>query len=452
MANVQHGMPNSQVSYPWTLAIPCWILRIPRGKPLNPPTHRFWSAFGPGLLWAAAAIGVSHLVQSTRAGAIGGFALCGVILLALIFKYPFFEYGPRYAAATRESLVEGYFRIGRWALWLYLLITISTCLFVQTAVVMFTAYLLGFAFGLSWSLPAIAGVLIGVCAAILWLGRFKGLDLAVKFVMALLAVSTLAAAIVSLPQADFSTLALWPNGIGEVIPFAFLLALAGWMPSAFDISVWSSLWTLAKDESSGVKCSVRAARLDFQIGYVGTACLAFAFVILGAGVMFGSGESFSAAGTVFSTQLIDLYSQTLGAWTRPVILVAVVTTMFSTTLTVVDGFPRAIERAVRNLRLSQPTTIDAPAAGKPYWISVAVLAVSTVAVLALFIGNLTTMVDFATIVSFLTAPALGYLNLRAVTAPEVPEEHRPGRAMVALSWVGLVVLGGVGVVYLISLF
>jgi len=383
---------------------------------------------------------------------VGGFALCGVILLALILKYPFFEYGPRYAAATGESLVEGYFRIGRWALWLYLLITVSTCLFVQTAVVMFTAYLLGFAFGLSWSLPVIAAVLIAVCAAILWLGRFKGLDWAVKLVMALLAISTLAAALVSLPRADFSTVALWPSGIGTVIPFAFLLALAGWMPSAFDISVWSSLWTLAKDESSGVKCSVGNALLDFRIGYVGTACLAFAFVILGAGVMFGSGESFSAAGTVFSTQLIDLYSQTLGGWTRPIILVAVVTTMFSTTLTVVDGFPRAIERAVRNLRLSQPGPLNAPAAGRPYWVSIAVLGASTVIVLALFIGNLTTMVDFATIVSFLTAPALGYLNLKAVTGPKVPLEHRPGKAMLMLSWAGLVLLGGVGVVYLGSLF
>ncbi|MDP6582924.1 MAG: hypothetical protein QF681_19940, partial [Vicinamibacterales bacterium] len=69
---------------------------------------RFWTAFGPGLLWAAAAIGLSHLVQSTRAGALAGFGLSGVILLAVILKYPFFEYGPRYAAATGSSLVEGY--------------------------------------------------------------------------------------------------------------------------------------------------------------------------------------------------------------------------------------------------------------------------------------------------------------------------------------------------------
>ena len=44
---------------------------------------RLWVAFGPGILWAATAIGVSHLVQSTRAGASAGFGLAGVILIAL---------------------------------------------------------------------------------------------------------------------------------------------------------------------------------------------------------------------------------------------------------------------------------------------------------------------------------------------------------------------------------
>ena len=59
-------------------------------------------------------------MQSTRAGADAGFGLAWIILAALVLKYPFFEYGPRYAAATGESLVEGYRRVGRWALWLYL--------------------------------------------------------------------------------------------------------------------------------------------------------------------------------------------------------------------------------------------------------------------------------------------------------------------------------------------
>ena len=411
---------------------------------------RFRAAFGPGLLWAATAIGISHLVQSTRAGAETGFGLVGVLVLALVLKYPFFEYGPRYAAATGDSLVEGYSRIGRWALWLYLVITLLTAGIIQSAVVMFTAYLFGFTFGLDWSLPLLAGLIMAACAVLLWVGRFRGLDLSIKIIVGLLGVSTLLAAAVSLPRADFSTFAVWPGGIiGTVVPFAFLLALVGWMPTAIDVAAWSSLWTLAKNEASGQRCTVETARQDFLVGYFATGALAFVFVILGTGVMYGSGEAFAAEGTLFATQLVDLYSETLGGWTRPVVLVAVVTTMLSTTLTVMDGAPRVLERTFFVLR-SQTGSATPPSCGPVFWWSLAALVLLTLVVMALFIGNLTAMIDFATTVSFLTGPVLGYLTLRAVTSDRMPAEHRPGGAMLALSWVGIVMLGGTGIFYLLS--
>lgn len=412
----------------------------------------FWRSFGPGLLWAAAAIGVSHLVQSTRAGAGAGFGLVGVILLALILKYPFFEYGPRYAAATGESLVEGYLRIGRWALWLYFVITVVTSVIVQAAVVVFAAFLINFAFGLDWPVALTAGVLLALCAALLARGRFRTLDLTVKVILVLLAVSTVAAALVALPRVELASFALWPGeAVGTLVSFAFLLALVGWMPSAIDIAVWSSLWTLAKDRDTGTRVSVRTARLDFLVGYVGTGALAFGFVTLGAGVMFGSGTSFSPQGTVFSTQLVTLYGQTLGSWMRPIVTLAVLTTMVSTVLTVVDGFPRALERSVLRLRVARVADAVPVSGGRVYWIVLIALAGLTVFVLAAFVGTLTAMVDFATIVSFMTAPVLGYLNLRAVTAPEVPAEYRPGRGMLVLSWTGLVLLGSTALVYAYTL-
>lgn len=410
---------------------------------------RFWAAFGPGLLWAAAAVGVSHLVQSTRAGADAGFALAGVILLALVLKYPFFEYGPRYAAATGESLVEGYARIGRWALWLYVGITASTAVIIQGAVVLFTSFLVQVTFGLPWNLPWVSALVVLVCAGVLRVGRFRGLDITTKVILALLTLSTLAATALILPRADYSTLAIWPPAAAGV-PLAFLLALAGWMPSAVDISVWSSMWTLAKNRDQGQRVSVTHALRDFRIGYLGTAVLAFAFLTMGAGVMHGTGTSFSAAGTQFSLQLVDLYSQTLGAWTRPLVWVAVLTTMFSTALTVIDGFPRAIARSWAVIR----DGVDGPPSdddtGRAYWLSGAVLAVLTVLVVAFVARSLTAMVDFATTVSFLTAPVLGYLNLRVVRSPIMPRADRPGPGLVALSYAGLTALAATAVVYLMS--
>ncbi len=410
----------------------------------RPSTFR--TAFGPGLLWAAAAIGVSHLVQSTRAGADAGFALGGIILLSLILKYPFFEYGPRYAAATGESLVEGYQRIGAWAAWTYLLITLSTALIIQSAVVLFTSFLVQVTFGLTFPLPLTAALVILACAAVLRIGRFRLFDVTVKVIIVALAASTLFAAALTLPRVDFGTIALWPPA---AVAFPFILALSGWMPSAIDIAVWSSVWTLAKNRDCGVTASVAHALLDFRIGYAATGVLAFAFLVLGAGVMYGTGASFSDAGTQFALQLVDLYSRTLGEWTRPIVLVAVVTTMFSTALTVIDGFPRAIARTLAVMRRSRVATTESDT-GPVYRGAGLVLGVLTLLVVALFAGSLTAMIDFATIVSFLTGPILGYLNLRVVTGSNVAPEHRPGPALVALSYAGLVLLGGTALFYLLT--
>ncbi|MDE2943364.1 MAG: divalent metal cation transporter [Gemmatimonadota bacterium] len=422
---------------------------------MNEPAARsrssFWRSFGPGLIWAATSIGVSHLVQSTRAGAEAGFAFVGVIVFALVLKYPFFEYGARYAAATRRSLVEGYRDIGRWALWLFLAITLVTAIISLAALAMFMAFLTRYAFGAEWPLAATGAVLMGACVAVLAVGRFRGLDITIKILLAMLVVSTVATALVAAPRADLSTLALWPGDVvGTAVPFAFLLALIGWMPSPVDVAVWSSLWTLAKDKTTGARTSVADAKRDFLVGFVGTGILALIFVSVGATVLFQADVALSGAGAVFSTQLVDMYSTTLGSWSRPIVLVAAMATIFSSLLAVTDGFPRAIERTLANLRghVEADTVIRV---GRVYWWSMIALPVVAFFILLGFSGSLTAMVDFATTVAFLTAPILGYFNLRAVTSEAVPPEHRPGRGMVTLSWVGLVLLGGTGLAYLVSL-
>ncbi len=128
--------------------------------------------------------------------------------------------------------------------------------------------------------------------------------------------------------------------------------------------------------------------------------------------------------------------------------------MFSTALTVIDAFPRVISRTVRAVGTTARSTGDTGDIGDTdlvYRLAMGVLGLLTVVVVALFAGSLTAMVDFATIVSFLTGPILGYLNLRAVTADHIAPEDRPGRGLVLLSYGGLVLLGGTAAIYLLSL-
>ena len=60
---------------------------------------------GPGLLFAGAAIGVSHLVQSTRAGAEFGFGFIWALLLINVVKYPFFSIWSKICISYRRKFI-----------------------------------------------------------------------------------------------------------------------------------------------------------------------------------------------------------------------------------------------------------------------------------------------------------------------------------------------------------
>ncbi len=62
------------------------------------------------------------------------------------------------------------------------------------------------------------------------------------------------------------------------------------------------------------------------------------------------------------------------------------------------------------------------------------------------------LVDPATTLSFLTAPVLGFMNYKAVTAANVPKKAQPKIWLKILSWTGLVVLSGFSVYYIIFKF
>ena len=150
----------------------------------------FLKKLGPGLLFAGAAIGVSHLVQSTRAGADFGFSLIWALILANFIKYPFFLFGPRYTLATGETLLHGYMKMNKLYLITYFLLSIVTMFTIQTAVTIVTAGLAIELFGLSSNITIWATTITFSCVLILIIGRYRFLDNLMKFVIILLTIST----------------------------------------------------------------------------------------------------------------------------------------------------------------------------------------------------------------------------------------------------------------------
>lgn len=194
------------------------------------PTRILLKVIGPGVLLAGAAIGVSHLVQATRAGAEFRFGLLPVLLIACATKYPFLEFGPRYAAATGRTLIDGYRDLGRWALWTAAVVTFGAMFIIMAGVTIVTAALATALFGsigVELGVTTWSAVILGTCMVLLLIGRYPTLDLTMKIVMALLLVSTLAAVVAAIASPNLGTTEARPPAWWLPANFGFLLAFMG---------------------------------------------------------------------------------------------------------------------------------------------------------------------------------------------------------------------------------
>ncbi|MDG2006242.1 MAG: divalent metal cation transporter, partial [Thermodesulfobacteriota bacteirum] len=152
------------------------------------------SLLGPSLLWASAAIGVSHIVQSTRAGATYGYTLILVVIIANILKYPFFEFATRYTVVKNETVLDGYKKIGNWAIYLYIVLTLGTMFTIQAGVTLVTAAI--FKNWLNLEIGIFASSLIILFLCILIIKSIKS-EFFIKFIKGLILVlilSTIASA------------------------------------------------------------------------------------------------------------------------------------------------------------------------------------------------------------------------------------------------------------------
>lgn len=415
--------------------------------------QNFFKTLGPGLLFASTAIGVSHLVQSTRAGADYSFGLLWAVLLANLLKYPFFEYGSRFAASRGISLIDGYRELGRGMLILYLLITAGTMFFVTAAVGAVTAGFLYQLFALEGliSLSTTNYLLFAICMGILLLGQYKALDRLIKIVGSVLFISTLVAVASTLWRGPHSSDFIWfdPRFFNISDPaFPFLIALMGWMPTAVDLSAWNSLWTLERQKESGYKGSPQETVREFRFGYIVSALLAPCFMILGAYLVYGSGTSLPNSSVAFAGSIIDLYTESIGKWSTLIISAAAFSIMFGTSIGVFDGYARSAHRVWELLGPSKQQK-DALHQSRSYQLMLIVLGLGALIVIEAFGTSLRALVDFATAISFLVAPIIAYANFRLVQA--LPPADRPGKVLRFLSYFGLIFLSGFSLVYLYSL-
>ncbi|WP_371504766.1 NRAMP family divalent metal transporter [Nitrosopumilus adriaticus] len=412
----------------------------------------FSKTAGPGILFACTAIGVSHLVQSTRAGADFGLLILGFVILVLLLKYPFFEYGSRYANSTQTSIIDGYKKLGKPALWLYFLLTISSMFFVTGAVGFVTAGFFENLFGIDFLGEWTVIILFAVCVGTLAIGKYNVLDSLIKIIAIVLLISTISAFLFALYNGPIDpVIGFEPKELWNITGIFFLLALMGWMPTAVDLSSWNSLWTLERIKQTKYKPKLKETLLEFRLAYIITSILAVMFVVLGSFIFYGSGEELPNNNSHFANKVVTLYTETIGDWSYIIIAASAFTVMFGTIIAVLDGYSRSLQRTVELIFTKKEDKIRTKFRTF-YVIFLIVISTGALVVIFQFGSNLKELVDFATVLSFVIAPIIAIFNFRLVTGKYLEKEHQPSTLLKILSFSGIVFLSGFAIFFLFIKF
>lgn len=426
---------------------------------MKKPSNNFQQilkTIGPGLLFASSSIGTSHLVLSTRAGAHHGMIFLWVIIAALLFKYPFFEYGPRYANATGHSLLKGYKEQGNWAVILFMSIIFVSMFAVVGAVGAVSAGLLSTMLGMgSISMPVLLGGLLMLTAVLLLIGRYAALDNFIKLISVVLVITVIIAFIAVIFKGPIDPVeGFVPNhNILEGAGLALLVSLIGWMPSGMEASAMNSIWVVEKIKTENYHPTLKQSLFDFNFGYVMTVILAIMFLTIGAFTVYGSGELLEGNSTQFSNKLLSIFTTHLGAWTYPIIAVAAFVTIYGTLITAWDAFTRSFARCLRIYKFDtlQNNEEQEQFLNKNYNIFLPLIGLGGFLLFTQFTGGMIKILTAATTISFVAAPIICFLNLKAIQSPSVPIAYRPSKAMLTLSYVGLVVMVLFTLYYLVNL-
>jgi len=73
-----------------------------------------------------------------------------------------------------------------------------------------------------------------------------------------------------------------------------------------------------------------------------------------------------------------------------------------------------------------------------FWLII--LSIGTICIFLFLLDEMGTLVQIATVLSFVTAPFYAYLNLRLVTSDLMPSKYKPSKVLINFSYVGLIFL------------
>lgn len=266
---------------------------------------------GPGLVVAATGVGAGDMVSSLSAGTAYGTTLIWAIVIGALLKYVLTEGIGRWYMATGETILEGWHSLGRWASTYFVvylfLVTLVFGAAVTSASALATTAMFPDVMPL-WTWAALHGVFGFVVVAV---GRYALFERIMEVFVALMFVTVVGLAVLLAP--DVGELVS-----GTVVPalpegsLLYAIAVIGGVGGTFTLASYT-YWV--RERGWRRPSWIPTMRADLGAGYFATGLFMVAMLVVGAELLFASGESIGEeAGLVALSDPIEQRFGAVASW------------------------------------------------------------------------------------------------------------------------------------------
>lgn len=401
---------------------------------------------GPGLIWAAAAIGSGEVVIGTKVGAEYGYSFLWALWIAIVLKWSIHRGILDITVLSGKSVVDRWheLRFGRLisCYWLVFFLLTTTGL---SGLLGLTSTALNL---LVSEVPTGAWAVIVTVAvvALLYYQRYQSFEKIMLAFCLLLVVGVIGSLLMARPT-PLDLVQEWalPSSAAAGL---LLISMLGWgAGSGPDLIIPYSTWVLEKgrtdwrtmqphelvDTSTSIAIKrrlppiLRIGRIDLASGYIVTGIVASGFMIAGGALLAPLNL------TVDDDDVIETLSRIItdsyGGWAFGIFIVGVIAAFLSTFIGVLDGSSLTLHRLVVLLITDDAVVIAnrRRTIGRAALLIVIALAPLT---LLFVVQQPVTLVVISGVVSAVSMPILGFLTLYSLTRSGFAE-HRLSRSYLA---------------------
>lgn len=242
---------------------------------------------GPGLVVAATGVGAGDMVTSLTAGTEFGTILVWAIILGAALKFALTEGLGRWYMATKSTILDGWRSMGLWASGYFIIYLALVTFFFGAAALSASALAVTAMFPdvmPLWAWAILHAVVFGFLICII--GKYSLFERVMEIFVGIMFVTVVGLAILLTPS-------LGELALGAVVPrmpegsLPFVLAVIGGVGGTFTL-VSYTYWV--RERGWRRPAWIPMMRTDLTVGYVATGLFMVAMLVIGAELLFVSGE------------------------------------------------------------------------------------------------------------------------------------------------------------------